>query len=205
MGAGRKDNVTAEAFALRNLAEGGMILMDLFFQPIAIDQGATSILAAMSLDQRGQGTSEQDPALALTRNLGDLMRCAEAVGPETMKMSFHVGDFAYTGCIHVVEPHNGAREALMVLHLKRDDSAYHPLAQVGAYYNLTERELETLKGIALGLTNKELAQRMNISPNTVKTFLRLVMVKMGVTRRTGIVAKLLENLDMKPCQTSRTH
>ena len=58
----------------------------------------------------------------------------------------------------------------------------------------TEREQEALRGIAMGLTNKELAQRMNIAPNTVKTFLRLVMVKMGVARRTGVVAKLLEHI-----------
>ena len=44
----------------------------------------------------------------------------------------------------------------------------------------------------LGLTSKEVAIRMNISPNTVKAFLRLVMGKMGVTTRAGIVAKLLE-------------
>jgi DNA-binding CsgD family transcriptional regulator len=31
---------------------------------------------------------------------------------------------------------------------------------------------------------------MNVSPNTVKTFFRLVMMKMGVNTRAGIVGKL---------------
>jgi DNA-binding CsgD family transcriptional regulator len=42
-----------------------------------------------------------------------------------------------------------------------------------------------------GLTSKEIAQRMGISPNTVKAFLRLVMVKMGVSTRSGIVGKIV--------------
>jgi len=41
-----------------------------------------------------------------------------------------------------------------------------------------------------GLTSKEIAARMNISPNTVKAFLRLVMVKMKVSTRSGIAGKI---------------
>ena len=32
---------------------------------------------------------------------------------------------------------------------------------------------------------------MSISPNTVKAFLRVIMVKMGVTSRSGVVGKIL--------------
>jgi DNA-binding CsgD family transcriptional regulator len=38
-----------------------------------------------------------------------------------------------------------------------------------------------------GLTNKEIAGRMNISPNTVRAFIRMVMGKLGVSTRSGIV------------------
>jgi DNA-binding CsgD family transcriptional regulator len=41
-----------------------------------------------------------------------------------------------------------------------------------------------------GFTSKEIAERMKISPNTVKAFIRLVMVKMGVSTRSGIIGKL---------------
>jgi DNA-binding CsgD family transcriptional regulator len=60
-------------------------------------------------------------------------------------------------------------------------------------YNLTERERQALEGISMGLSNKQLSERMNISPNTVRAFLRLVMVKMSVTSRSAIVAKLLQD------------
>jgi DNA-binding CsgD family transcriptional regulator len=45
----------------------------------------------------------------------------------------------------------------------------------------------------MGLATKELATRLNISPNTVKAFLRLVMIKMGVATRGEMFAKLLES------------
>jgi DNA-binding CsgD family transcriptional regulator len=58
-------------------------------------------------------------------------------------------------------------------------------------FNLTPRELETVRFLVEGLTSKEIAERMNISPNTVKAFLRIVMVKMGVSTRSGVVGKVV--------------
>jgi DNA-binding CsgD family transcriptional regulator len=66
------------------------------------------------------------------------------------------------------------------------------LLDLAARFQLTDREIETVQHVAHGLTSKEIAQRMNISPNTVKTFLRLVMIKMGVTTRSGVVGKLID-------------
>ena len=59
-------------------------------------------------------------------------------------------------------------------------------------FQLTTRECETVKLLLKGLTSKEIADRMSISPNTVKSFLKLVMAKVGATNRTGIIAKILE-------------
>ena len=80
---------------------------------------------------------------------------------------------------------------MLALHIKREVSITDAVYQVGVGYNLTDREQEVLIGVSAGLTSKELAQRMNISPNTVKAFLRLIMIKMGVATRAGIVGKLL--------------
>ena len=57
---------------------------------------------------------------------------------------------------------------------------------------LTSRECETVKFLMRGLTSKEIADEMSISPNTVKSFLKLVMAKVGATNRTAIIAKILE-------------
>jgi DNA-binding NarL/FixJ family response regulator len=52
---------------------------------------------------------------------------------------------------------------------------------------LTPREQETVALLATGLTNKEISARMGVSVNTVKAFLRSVMLKLGVTTRAGVV------------------
>jgi DNA-binding CsgD family transcriptional regulator len=65
------------------------------------------------------------------------------------------------------------------------------LAQIGQDFELTRREKETVELLIQGLTSKEIATRMQISPNTVKAFLRIVMVKMGVSTRSGILGKVI--------------
>ena len=52
---------------------------------------------------------------------------------------------------------------------------------------ITPRELEILQLIAAGLSNKEIADRVNVSENTVKTHSSRVFDKLGANRRTQAV------------------
>jgi DNA-binding CsgD family transcriptional regulator len=58
-------------------------------------------------------------------------------------------------------------------------------------FHLSPRERETVHHLVFGLTTKEIAQRMNVSPNTIKQYIRFVMTKMDVTTRSGIIGKIL--------------
>jgi DNA-binding CsgD family transcriptional regulator len=80
---------------------------------------------------------------------------------------------------------------MMALLIERDPVSADLLA-IAEKFNLTQREYEAVQHLALGLTGKEIAARMGISPNTVKAFLRLVMIKTGVTTRSGIIGKFLK-------------
>jgi DNA-binding CsgD family transcriptional regulator len=75
--------------------------------------------------------------------------------------------------------------------LERYSSGVVALTELSKHFHLTCREIETVELLVQGLTSKEIANRMNISPNTVKAFLRLVMVKMEVSTRSGIVGKIV--------------
>ncbi len=56
---------------------------------------------------------------------------------------------------------------------------------------LTERELEILQLLAFGYTNREIAGRLFISADTVKTHLEHVYQKLGASDRTAAVAEAM--------------
>lgn len=49
---------------------------------------------------------------------------------------------------------------------------------------LTERELTVLDGVARGMTNREIAEELFLSVDTVKTHARRLYAKLGVSNRT---------------------
>ncbi len=57
---------------------------------------------------------------------------------------------------------------------------------------LTKREMEVLRMLAEGLSNKEIASKLYISPRTVQTHLSNIFSKMGVSSRTEAVLKALK-------------
>lgn len=57
---------------------------------------------------------------------------------------------------------------------------------------ISERELEVLTLIAAGQSNKEIAHRLEVSPNTVKTHVANLFEKLGAKRRTEAIAKARE-------------
>ncbi|MFT6136370.1 MAG: ATP/maltotriose-dependent transcriptional regulator MalT [Cyclobacteriaceae bacterium] len=56
-------------------------------------------------------------------------------------------------------------------------------------YGLSERESEVLVLLKEGLSNQEIADRLFVSLNTIKTHLARIYQKMGVTRRTQAIQK----------------
>jgi ATP/maltotriose-dependent transcriptional regulator MalT len=56
---------------------------------------------------------------------------------------------------------------------------------------LTPRELEVLALAAYGLSGRELADELVVSPATIKTHLDNVYAKLGVRNRAGAVAKAM--------------
>jgi DNA-binding NarL/FixJ family response regulator len=61
-----------------------------------------------------------------------------------------------------------------------------------ADYGLTEREREILRMLVLGLTNKELAVKLELSVHTVDAHLRHIYGKLEVHNRSGAVARALQ-------------
>jgi len=85
----------------------------------------------------------------------------------------------------------GSSAGLLIVMLERKSNETLKISEISERFGLTAREQETVQYLLEGLTSKEIAQRMKISPNTVKAFLRLVMVKMNVSTRSGIIGRIV--------------
>jgi len=64
-------------------------------------------------------------------------------------------------------------------------------AAVGAL-GISARELAVLAELAAGRSNKEIAIRLGVSPNTVKTHVARLFDKLGAKRRTDAIARARE-------------
>jgi DNA-binding CsgD family transcriptional regulator len=64
--------------------------------------------------------------------------------------------------------------------------------QARAALKISASEMTVLEEIAAGRSNKEIAARLNISPNTVKTHAARLFEKLGAKRRTDAVKKARE-------------
>lgn len=59
---------------------------------------------------------------------------------------------------------------------------------------LTKSEQEIIKFVAKGLTNKQIAQQLSVSPETVKKHLKSVFIKTGVCNRSQLVSGYLSRI-----------
>jgi DNA-binding NarL/FixJ family response regulator len=61
-----------------------------------------------------------------------------------------------------------------------------------ASLGISDREFEVLEQLAAGRSNKEIAGRLNVSPNTVKTHVANLYGKLEVKRRTEAILRARE-------------
>ncbi|WP_067549203.1 helix-turn-helix domain-containing protein [Nocardia crassostreae] len=72
-----------------------------------------------------------------------------------------------------------------------------------AAYELTRRELDVVEQIARGLPTTEIAERLHLSPHTVRDHVKAIFDKVGVTSRGELVAKLFTEFQ-RPATEHRT-
>lgn len=62
-------------------------------------------------------------------------------------------------------------------------------AEARAALGISPREHDVLLALAAGLSNKEIARQLDVSPNTVKTHLSRLFEKLGARRRTDAIMR----------------
>jgi DNA-binding CsgD family transcriptional regulator len=163
--------------------EIGLLLTDLNHRPIYRNSAAVHILCYPhdSAKTNHSETLVQERVRSLLQ--------ADSAGSQPA--DFLSGRRRYLCRSFFLSREGGASPQLVALLLERPCRDLTQLCDIGGRFHLSLRERETVQHLSRGLTTKEVAQRMGISPNTVKQFLRLIMSKMGVSTRSGIVGKLI--------------
>jgi len=164
--------------------EEGVILVNLSLKAIAFDAGAAALLK-----QHGQQRGKHESGFQIPEEILSLFRNRKNGNGSSERTSLRIGAHQYICRTYMMESQN---QPMFLLHLQKDMAAADAVYRIAEEYDLTDREQQALLGLAQGLTSKEVAAEMGISPNTVKAYVRLIMIKMGVTRRAAIVGKLLE-------------
>jgi len=165
----------------------GFVLLDSTLHPVLLNRSAAEIL---SYPQKPSSQKAQNSYLA-ERVRTMLIASSSGVGPPIVaefrsgKRLYHCRAFRLDA-----QAKEYTQLSLAVL-FEREPAASLSLRQVAQKFHLTGREQQVLEFLLQGLTSKEIADRMSISTNTVKAFLRLIMIKMGVSTRSGILGKAI--------------
>jgi DNA-binding NarL/FixJ family response regulator len=161
----------------------GFILLNSSLKPVFVNHVAAEIL---TYPQKLEARNAEN---LLASKVQALFVSEASVAPPAITM-FQSGRRTYEAHAYYVNAlAKGAPQIAMAILLQRRSKGPSVLGQISERFNLTQREQQVLQHLSQGLTTKEIAQGMEISPNTVKAFVRMIMVKMGVSTRSGIVGK----------------
>ena len=69
---------------------------------------------------------------------------------------------------------------------------FEPNQKVRETLGISDRELEVLTRLAAGRSNKEIANELNVSPNTIKTHIAKLFAKLEAKRRTEAILRARE-------------
>jgi DNA-binding CsgD family transcriptional regulator len=165
----------------------GLILLDASLKPIYCNSAARSILGYPA-------ASGPAVKIDLSRRMRSIILGQPGINESPSTAILVSGRRRYRcRCFTLETDAIGGRPSIAVT-LERDDWTLYDLI---SRFHLTEREVEAVRHLTEGLTSKEIAERMGISPNTVKTYFRCVMFKMGVTTRSGVIGKLVSSAQFR--------
>jgi DNA-binding NarL/FixJ family response regulator len=180
----RRESSTSRLSAKQVADPAGLILLNHAGDHVYINSVAQAVLCFP-----GRSTSDRESSETVRTQIRSrlLPMCSKSGG----QGSFVSGRRTYFCRTLVLETGTSQdRGANMAILLERSSRRNENFRRLCERYKLTPRERQAVILLTDGLTSKEIAQRMNISAHTVKGFVHLIMVKLGVTTRSGIVGKI---------------
>ncbi len=114
-----------------------------------------------------------------------IVACSSEADPDQIQAAFNHGASGYI--VKSVDE----RDFASAIRQAVDGTAYHALglpsmddSSIGRAAGLSERELEIMRAVSAGLSNKAIAQKLWVTEQTVKFHLTNIYRKIGVSNRT---------------------
>src|SRR5437879_5427877 len=175
--------------------DAGLLLLDASLRPIYASEEALAILAYPEVPSKNKdlGNSLQSTIRSLLHSNGNHNGHHNGFSPSKFLNEVPSGKRRYQLRAFSVKSNLGIeRGPAIALLLERSHRGAFNLESLARKFCLTQRERETVDFLIQDLSTKQIASRKNISPNTVKAFLRSVMTKVGAKNRTGIIGRILQ-------------
>jgi DNA-binding CsgD family transcriptional regulator len=165
----------------------GFLLLGSSLRPVSFNAEAVQILGYPD-NVKNLANSE----LLLTEKIQSSLIIRPSTGESVFVKEFRSGRRHYFCRALLIDSHakEPSQPSIAVL-LERGPCGLISLSQVYQQFNLTQREQEALQYLLQGMRNKDIANQMNVSPHTIRAFLRLIMIKTGVSSRSAIVGKIM--------------
>jgi DNA-binding CsgD family transcriptional regulator len=191
-------NAQRQAQSLRQQGATGVILFTSTGQLLFMNseaQAFTRRLQPLSTRENGACLIPEEIHTVVRDLIGRLMHCDHPKDCESIQVErlcfAHDHRFLLRGFCIPDEPLPRNSRFLVIVEELNQQKLKCPDANVQHLYHLTEREQMVIVYLMLGFTNKEIANRINLSEYTVKEHLKRIMHKTQTTTRTGLLARMI--------------
>ncbi len=172
---------------LAQAPSAGVVLMDSSSRPLYANAEALRILSYPEIQEKTESIEK-----LVVEKVRSVLSKRHNGAQSSSIAEFTSGRRRYVCRFFALAPPSGkGSQRATALLLERNPASLDVL-KMAREFNLTQRECEAVEYLAQGLTSKEIANRMRISPNTVRAFVRLVMIKTGTSTRSGIIGKFVQ-------------
>ena len=151
-------------------------------------------LQPMSTRENGSCLIPEDIHAIVRELIGRLMDCGHPKDCESLqieRLSFTPDQRILLRGLCIPDEPLARNSRFLILMEKLNQRLDCPDANIQQRYHLTEREQMVIIYLMLGFTNKEIANRLNLSEYTVKEHLKRIMQKTKTTTRTGLLARMI--------------
>lgn len=179
------------------VADAGILLFSAAHKLIYMDSQARELSARINLSQSGYSANGVLPP-AVTMLSAEIVKGIEAKmsanDPTPFEIRRLISDMEHPVLLRGYGFPNGVGMKEGGILILMEDIALRKefrSKQAAERFHLTEREVEIVKNLSKGYTNKEIASALGLTEQAVKEAMKRIMQKTKTTTRTGILIEIL--------------